>query len=101
MGTLLLIVVYFIVFLVQFSFVPAAFPFLVLPNLLFVLTILYLMVEDPDKKRGLFLAFFGGFLNDVVSTDVFGLYIFIFLISAYVLKFIFKYYVQLPFLQKV
>lgn len=90
----------FFVFLLQFGFLPAAFPSVVFPNLLMGIVIFYTLMEDPNKDGAFFLALYAGFLHETLTFGFFGGYIIIFFAIAYFLKYILKNYVQIPFLGK-
>lgn len=87
--------------LIQFSFLPALFPFVLMPNLLMVFTIIFNIFEDPNSDEGFFLALIAGLINDFLSPHPFGLYIIIFFAVTYFIKFILKNYVQPSFVRRV
>jgi len=93
--TIFFIFVPFFLFLLQVSFLPAAFPFSPLPNLLMIFLIVCLILEDPNHDGGFYLALFSGALSDLAHYQFFGFYIIIFFSVAYIVKFILKNYVQI------
>lgn len=91
---------FFFISLFQFGFLPAAFPFISLPNILIIITLIYTFIENPDKNGAFIGAIVAGLLNDLVS-PYFGFYTIIIFSLVYILKFLLKKYVQLPSLQRV
>lgn len=58
------------------------------------------LFEKTEEKSGLFLAFFGGFLLDIFSENLFGFYILILMVIAIFIKFILKRYVRAPSIKR-
>ncbi len=101
MKLLLLVFFSYALSLIQFSFLPAAFPFLPVPNLLMAFTVIFTAFESPNSDRGFFLALIAGLINDFLSPHPFGFYIIIFFAVVYFIKFILKNYVQPSFVRRV
>ena len=93
----------FIYFLsiIQFSFLPAYLPFLPVLNLLMIFTILFTAFENPNEDGAFFIGFICGMINDFLSPHFLGLYIMIFFVVVYFVKFILKHYVQPSFTRRI
>ena len=72
----------------------------IVPNLVFISIIIWNIFEYPKKNLGLFSAGIGGFYLDVFSNRPMGFYILILIGLAVIIKFILKKYVQIPFLER-
>lgn len=83
--------------LIQSSFLIHFKIFWFIPNLILIFILILNFVESPEKKSGLFFAAFGGFLVDVFSNYPIGLNLSIYLISAFVIKYLLKKYVRISF----
>ena len=92
----------FLYFLALFeSTVLAYFPLLEkTPNLLLLTVICWNLFENPEKKSGLYLAFFAGLLTDIFSLRPLGFNILIFIAVAYIMKLAFRRYVRIPLIQR-
>ncbi len=70
----------------------------------FNLTLLYIiffnLLEDPKKNTGIMLATFCGFLFDIFSLSIMGIYTITFLVFSLLFKLILRKYVRLPILSK-
>jgi rod shape-determining protein MreD len=64
-------------------------------NLSWIFVVLFSFFERKTEKFSFLLAFLGGFLSDIFSEKFFGFYIFLFILSCFFVKGIFKKYVQL------
>ncbi len=93
-----LVILLYLIFLsfLQFSFLPAIFPLSFIPNLVFIFIIIYAVIENPNKNYALYLAIFGGLINDFMSPGIF-IYFLLFFTIIFILKHILKNYVQLSF----
>lgn len=90
------VILYFLVlfqtsFLVHFSFWG------IIPNLVFILIIIWNLYEESDSKLGIYNAFIAGFFLDIFSNTIIGFNVLILVILAILIKLIFNKYVQLPF----
>lgn len=65
----------------------------VVPNYLIIFVGLYLLLEKEKSSEGIFVAGVSGVWIDLLSSSYFGMYTLLFLVSAYILKLIFKKYV--------
>lgn len=86
-----------LILILEVSFFPAVFPYLILPNLLMVSTIIYVLLEKPEKVGSVEFALVAGILMDLMLRGFFGTYMIIFLVTSYSLKYILRHYVQLSF----
>ncbi len=101
--TIISIVVFFFLAVLQTSFF-AHFSFWgVVFNLVIIAVLLVNLLEEKKNKLGLICAFSGGFFLDVFSLSggIFGLYILMCLFIAIFIKFILKRYVQLPTIKEI
>ena len=98
---LFLIIAFYILTLLQTSFMPFFGIKGLTINLVLVLVILINFFEVPERKIGLWSAFIAGFFLDVWSSMPFGIEILIFVLVAIFIKFIVKKYVQVPSFEKV
>jgi len=70
-------------------------------NIALFLVIIWNILEDPKKYLGIYLALIAGFFLDVFSSYFIGFNILIFLMLSLFIKYIFKKYVRIPFLEKI
>jgi len=94
-----IIVLYFLT-LLQTSFLVHFTIFGVVPNLVLFLIIIWNIFEKADNKLGLYQAIIGGFFLDIFSNRIIGFNILFLFLLAFLLKTIFKKYVQVPFIKK-
>lgn len=78
-------------FLVHFSFWG------IIPNLVFILVIIWSLYEKSDNNFGIYNAFVGGFFLDIFSDRIIGFNVLILVILVVLIKLIFNRYVQVPF----
>ena len=88
---LYLLVIFQTSFLVHFSFWG------IIPNLIFILIIIWNLYENPDSSFGIYNAFTAGFFLDIFSDRIIGFNVLILVILAILIKLIFNKYVQIPF----
>ena len=84
--TLFFIIFFYILSLIQTSFLA---PFTILgklPNLILVSVILFLLFENSRDNFGFFVAFLGGFFIDIFSSHPFGMATIFLLFLAFLLK---------------
>lgn len=98
---LFLIIIFYILTLLQTSFIPFFEIKGLTINLVLVLIILINFFEIPEKRIGLWSAFIAGFFLDVWSSMPFGIEILIFVLVAIFIKFIVKKYVQVLFFERI
>ena len=67
------------------------------PNLILISVLAINLIESPEKRSGLFFAAFGGFLVDVFSNRPVGLNLLVYLIFAFIIKYLLKNYVRVSF----
>ncbi|MCX6760378.1 MAG: rod shape-determining protein MreD [Candidatus Nealsonbacteria bacterium] len=67
------------------------------PNLILISVFVLNLIESPEKKSGLFFAAFGGFLVDVFSNRLIGLNLSLYLILAFIIKYLLRNYVRVSF----
>lgn len=90
---LILIAAFYILVLLQASFLPHFLPWV---NFVLPAVLLINLFERPEKHLGIFAAVLGGFLLDVFSGRMTGFYTAILFVSAMALKAILKNYIRLP-----
>lgn len=61
-------------------------------NFIFLLAVVFNILERPEKKTGIFTAFLGGFFLDVFSSFWFGFNTILLVLVALTIKLIFKKY---------
>jgi len=94
---------FYLLVLIQTSFLVKFSIFGIVPNLVLISVILFNVFTDPKQNSGVLAAFIAGFFLDVFSRGPFGFFGFYTLISmllALFLKFILKNYVQVSFFKK-
>lgn len=69
-------------------------------NLVFISVLLWNFLEKEESILGLVHAFFGGLFLDIFSQRLIGFHVVILIAVALFLKFIFKRYVRIPFLER-
>ena len=87
---LFLIILFYLLVLLQTSFLVHFSIFGIVPNLMVVLVILWNIFEKQEKQLGLANALIGGIFLDIFSSGLFGFYIFILLIISVFIKFYLK-----------
>jgi len=65
-------------------------------NFILIVTIFINLFEKPQKNLGIISAFIGGFFLDIFSENFLGFYILILLAISIFIKFILKRYVRVP-----
>ncbi|MEK7482427.1 MAG: hypothetical protein AAB620_01385 [Patescibacteria group bacterium] len=97
---LVTIVLFYILALLQVSFLPRFLPWAPLSgawaNIILLAVILINFFEKPESSFGVFMALWGGFLLDIFSGQEQTYYGAIFFISAVILKIILARYIRLP-----
>lgn len=78
-------------FLVHFSFWG------IIPNLVFILIIIWNLYEKSDNNFGIYNAFMAGFFLDIFSDRIIGFNVLILVILVILIKLVFNKYVQIPF----
>lgn len=91
---LILIIIFYILVLLQTSFLVPFRIFNSFPNLLLIVVVLINLFERQQGDLGIFSAFIGGFFLDIFSSGFFGFYIIILTIMAIFIKFILKTYIS-------
>jgi len=99
-GLLLIIILYFLILLQTSLFLHLNFLKLV-PNAAIILAITVNVLENPKKRFGIYFSLLAGFLLDIFSSHLIGLYMVILLVISLLLKFIFKRYVRIPFVEEI
>jgi len=97
---LVLVIFFYFLALFQTSFLAHFSIFGFVPNLIFIIVILWNFFEKPKKTLGIFSALIGGFFLDVFSSRPIGFYIFILGAMSLFIKLIIKRYVRIPFIEK-
>ena len=70
-------------------------------NLILISIILINIFESPESKIGLISALIGGFLLDTWSSQIFGFWTGLCLLTVVLIKFIIKKYVKVPEIKKI
>jgi len=70
------------------------------PYTIFLVIIVYNIIESSKKYFGIWLSVIGGFFLDIFSTSFIGFNILILLALSLFLKFLFRRYVRIPFFEK-
>ncbi len=83
---LLLIAVFYILVLLQSSFLVHFNIFGVVPNLVLILVCLLSFFEKPNEYRGIFGAVIGGFFLDIFSNSFIGISIIILVVISFFIK---------------
>ncbi len=89
----LIIVLFYVLALLQTSFLPRFLPW---SNIILLLVIFIIFFEKPQSSFGVFSALWGGFLLDIFSARPAIYYSAIFFVSAVILKIILAKYIRLP-----
>lgn len=92
--TLLLIIFFYILVLLQTSFLAHFHIWGAVPNLVVIIVILINLFEKPQENSGIFSAVIGGFFLDIFSSHFIGFYILILVGLSLFIKFVFKKYVR-------
>lgn len=91
----MLLIFFYILVLLQTTFLVYFNIFGILPNFVVLAVILLNFFEKPAKKTGVIIAFFAGFFLDAFSGRFFGYYTLICLASAILIKYILKRYIRI------
>jgi len=92
--TLILIIFFYVLALLQTSFLVHFHILGIVPNFIFIAVILINLFEKPQKNSGILSAFIGGFFLDIFSSRFIGFNILILVGLSFFIKFILKKYVQ-------
>jgi len=83
---------FYVLLIIQTSFLPRFFSFV--PNLILIAVVLANLFDGQASFFGFLASFFGGFFLDVFSVEFFGYYILICLLISIFVKFFLKKYIQ-------
>jgi len=98
---LLTVLLFYILTLIQTSFL-VHFPILgVIPNSILIVVLLINLLEDPKGNLGVVSALSGGFFLDVFSQKPIGFYILILVFLAFSIKFIIKRHIRIPTIKNI
>ena len=95
-----LIIIFYFLALLQTSFTVFLSFYGFTLNLILILLIIINIFESSESKIGLLSAFTGGFLLDIWSSQVFGFWTLVCLLTVIFIKFI-KQYVKIPEIKKM
>jgi len=95
------IVLLFVFFAFQTSWVVYLEPFPIIFWLLFVFLFTWILIEKPSWPDGVILFFFFGFFWDIFSPGPLGVYFTTLIILATFLKFFLNHYVRIPFCKQI
>lgn len=98
---LISIILFYFLALLQTSFLVHFAISRIVPNLILILVILWNLFENPKNYFGIYAALIGGFFLDIFSNCFIGFNILILAGLAIFIKFVFRKYVRLPFIEKV
>lgn len=99
MKKILLILIFYILALIQTSFLIHFNIRGMVPNFLLISVIVINLIEKPEKKEGIWSSLIAGFFADVFSSGPIGIWTILFLVIATLIKSIFKRYVRIPFIE--
>ena len=94
---LILIIFFYILILIQVSFLAHFNVFSILPRLILVAVVLINFFQKTDQFLGWSSAIMGGFYLDIFSSGLFGTQIIILLLLAILIRII-KKYLRIPFI---
>ena len=100
-SSILLILFFYILALIQTSFLTYFNVSGIVPNLILVSVILINLFQRTENPSGLIGAVIGGFFLDVFSNRPIGFEILILLLVAIFIKVILKNYVRIPYIARV
>ena len=95
------IVFFYILVLLQTSFLVYFNIIGFIPNLILIAIVLINLFEEKEKNAGIYSAFIGGFFLDIFSEKPFGFYILISIAIAIFIKYVIKRYVRIPTVKRV
>lgn len=98
---LISIIVFYLLVLVQTSFLVHFTIFDAVPNIVLILVVAWNLLEKRKNYLGIINALIGGFFLDIFSNHFIGFYVLILVGLAIFIKLIFKRYVQIPFIDKI
>lgn len=98
---ILIIVFFFILALIQSTFLAYLGFYGSLFNLILISVILINFFENPKNYSGVVSAIFGGFFLDIFSSRPFGFWILISFLLSLFIKFIIRKRVRIPFITRV
>lgn len=98
---LILVIFFYILVLIQTSFLIHFNIRGITPNLILISVILINLFAKPQNYSGLFSAIFGGFFLDIFSERPIGFSILILMLIAILIKVILKKYVRIPVIKNV
>ena len=98
---LVLIVFFYILTLLQTSFLVQFNIKGIVPNLVLIAVILINFFGSPQNNLGIFSALAGGFFLDIFSENFIGFYILILVALALFIQLVLKKYVQIPFSKRI
>lgn len=93
---LLALISFYLLALLQTSFLTHFRIWGIVPNFILISVILINILEKPQKNAGIIAGLLGGFFLDIFSSNPIGFYTLILLASAFLIKTIFRKYVWAP-----
>jgi len=94
-NALLLIVFFYVLVLLQTSFLIPLNIFGKIPNFIILTVVLINFFEKPEKKLGIVSGFFGGIFLDIFSGNFLGFYTLILLAVSFFIKYILRSYIKI------
>lgn len=93
---IILILFFYLLALLQTSFLVHFRIFGFIPNLILIFVIFYSLLESPKKHSGILAGFVGGFFMDIFSSGFIGFYVLILLAVSIFIKLVLRKYVWSP-----
>lgn len=97
---LIFIAVFYFLALIQTSFMVHFSVWGLIPNLIFLLVIVWNIFEKSKNNFGIYQATMAGFFLDIFSSRVIGFNVIILIFLAVIIKLFLKSYVRIPFLEE-
>ncbi|MFH1401939.1 MAG: rod shape-determining protein MreD [Parcubacteria group bacterium] len=91
----LIILAFYILVLLQTSFLVHFNIFGIVPNFIILAVILINFFEKPEEKLGIIAGFFGGIFLDIFSQNFLGFYTMILLAVSFFIKYILRSYIRI------
>jgi rod shape-determining protein MreD len=97
---LIFIILFYFLALIQTSFMVHFSVWGLIPNLIFLLVIVWNIFEKSKNNLGIYQAATAGFFIDIFSSRVIGFNVMILIFLAIIIKLFLKSYVRIPFLEE-
>lgn len=97
---LFFVILFYFLALIQTSFMAHFSVWGLIPNLIFLLVIVWNIFEKSKNNFGIYQSAAAGFFLDIFSSKIIGFNIIILIFLAITIKLFLKSYVRIPFLEK-